>query len=185
MNSAIVTGGGALLTVAAWLYHGPPLHSSLPDIGPKHAARPAATHAIERSLRSETERLGRVAAPTSRPQVSRNPFTFARPPQRTIAQHATAGPPASAAGAVMAEDSASRLILIGIASTDRDNHPAVAAIIAEKGDTLWIVEEQQMVGSDFRVTRIGDESADVTHIVTGSVRRLDFRGATAAAAVPR
>jgi hypothetical protein len=166
----------ALLAAAGSLIAGVvAVRSVFPAPSETATVRHPATVAVAPSPASEARvlRLHDLSRSRPAPLLQRNPFAYRRPTEAAGALE----PPDRASGAQqLVTDAVERLMprLIGIAE-DVEGGIAVRIAIITLPDQLFVVGEGDALGSQYRVSAIVGEGAELFDVVTGERRRLTFR----------
>ena len=173
IKSRVAIGASTALVLVAWFRDG----RAAPHLRPGPSERVVATAgltSLNQAIHRQGERLRRRLDTMPSPTSKRDPFTFVSEATRTPPVRASA-PRKPPVASVVLPPSDPALVLLGLAETERDGRPTRIAIIAGNADEMWILEEGQMLGTRYRVARIGADAAELTDVVAGTTRQLVLR----------
>jgi hypothetical protein len=174
-RAALYVGGASLLI--AWFSSAAsvPLEqaSSLPatDGGRPEPAPADLASEVHQQARRLRQRLASAPLPQ---QPSRNPFTFRSAPRRERPQPTTVvmAPPPALAPEVPSEPA---LLLIGIAEQKRPEGVVRIAMMATAADELIMAAVGETVMQRYKLTALGHDTAELSDLVTGQVRRISLQ----------
>ncbi len=167
----------ALLVFALWFHDGTAAPESIRAV--EKSVGTSGVETLNRAIHEQSERLRRRLNDAPQPRTTmRNPFEFVVAPHRRVLRDRTAPVTSGAEGVAtrqLASESEPELALLGVASNEREGHRIRIAVIGGGAEALWMLEEGQMLGMQYRVTRIEEESAELLDVISGTTRRLLFR----------
>ncbi len=173
IKSRVVIGASTALVLVAWFRDGRAAPNS-PSGAPEPIVATSGLTALDQAIHAQAGRLRRRLDAAARPSTNRNPFEFVGAPSRTAPRHETDAKTATALTMTTTQPDA-KLVLLGVAVNQRAGLRIHIAIIAGDADEMWMLEEGEMLGAQYRVTRIGEDAADLTDVVTGTTRQLVLR----------
>jgi len=163
------------LVLAAWFASASGISTrSTPEVEQPPPVPTAGTATLAADVQAQAKRLrDRMESPPSPQQPLRNPFEFApREPRRQRAASSTAPslvPPGSAA---IPEPP---LTLVGVAEQQTPAGVVRTAMITADSDELFMLAEGDVLGGRYRVKTVASDSAELTDLVSGSIRLLSLR----------
>lgn len=164
---------GGLTLLAAWLASAAGVQRQAPAPGAEARSQDAVRiEALASDVQSKAARLRtRLATAPAEATSDRNPFSFGATAQRI---GRTAPAPATMSIAPPDVEPPMPLKLVGVAEQTVDGGMTRTAMIAAPGDQLFMVTQGQEVGQ-YRVSAVGADAVELTHIATGATRRLGLR----------
>ena len=172
-RAALYVGGASLLV--AWFSSAASVSRQQPDATPAAPGRTdPAPDALALDIQAQAKRLReRLASAPPPQQPFRNPFAFriAERPARLDAAPAVhaATPP------VPELPSEPLLVLVGIAEQKRPQGMVRTAMITTAGDDLIMAAVGDTVLHRYRVTAIGHDTAELTDLTSGQLRRISLQ----------